>query len=1269
MNVQPLHDRIIVHRLAEGEQQSGGIIIPDTAKEKPQQGTVMAAGHGKAKDGAGRFGRCLRILACTAFLFACASTVEAVNVTAMWDTSTDPSVTGYLLSYGTQSGTYSTFIDVGNATSRQISLSSGQRYYFAVQAYNTDLVYSPYSAEVMTDLTVTAPSLTSLNPSSGAVGTPVTIAGANFGATQGTSTITFNGTAATPTSWNGTSISVPVPSTATTGPVVVTVGGLASNAVAFTVGTPPSITSRAPTSGPVATSVTITGINFGATKGTSTVTFNGTTGTPTTWAATSIVVPVPAGATTGNVVVTVGGLASNAVAFAVTLPAPWTAQDVGSPALAGSATAASGTFSITGAGVDIWDQRRVPLRVPAPRRGRRDRGPRRQPGEHECLGEGGRDDPRRPDGRRAQRPGLRERGHGPDLPAARQPRRPEYEYEQRGRRRGRPVLGPRGPQREYVQRLFVGHGHRVDLAGQHHRADDGTGLRRPGGDEPDPTVVTTGTFSNVTVTTTTTTPPSLTSLAPTSGAVGASVTVTGTNFGATKGTSTVTFNGTTATPTTWSATSIVVPVPAGATTGNVVVTVGGVASNGVAFTVLPTPSVTSLAPTSGAVGASVTITGTNFGATQGTSTVTFNGTAATPTTWSATSIVVPVPAGATTGNVVVTVGGLASNGVAFTVGTPPSVTSLAPTSGPVGASVTITGTNFGATKGTSTVTFNGTTGTPTTWAATSIVVPVPAGATTGNVVVTVGGLASNAVAFAVTLPAPWTAQDVGSPALAGSATATSGTFSVTGAGVDIWDSSDEFRFVYQPLDGDGEIVARVDSLLNTNDWAKAGVMIREDLTGGAPNAMAYVSAGVGMIFQRRISRDGPSTSTGGGVFAGAAPYWVRLVRSGDTFSGYTSATGTAWILMGSMTVPMTAQAYVGLAVTSHDPSVVTTGTFSNVTVTTTTTTPPSITSRAPTSGPVATPVTITGTNFGATKGTSTISFNGTTATPTTWAATSIVVPVPAGATTGNVVVTVGGVASNGMSFTVNRPPTLAAVANQTSAENATVSLQLVASDPDGDALTYSATGLPPSLTVNAATGLISGTVAPASAGVYSVTATASDASLATSQTFTWTVTPLSGTINIDLAPQDTYASLDSVNYATAATLNTYTWPANQVANAILMKFGLSQIPATATIQSATLYLNLVQVDSYTAEPAYTVALHEIINHNPDLTSATGSTYDGVHAWTANACCYSNVPLAQADISAARSTTAVDRTLGFKTWDATSTVQEWLTTPRPTSVSC
>src|SRR5437879_3403116 len=162
-------------------------------------------------------------------------------------------------------------------------------------------------------------------------------------------------------------------------------------------------------------------------------------------------------------------------------------------------------------------------------------------------------------------------------------------------------------------------------------------------------------------------PPSISNLSPTSGAVGASVTITGTNFGSTQGTSTVKFNGTIATITSWSATSIVASVPTGATTGNVVVTVSNKASNGVSFTVVPAPNITSLSATSGAEGASVTITGTNFGTSQGTSTVKFNGTTATPTSWNATTIGVAVPTGATTGNVVVIGSGVGREGASFQV--------------------------------------------------------------------------------------------------------------------------------------------------------------------------------------------------------------------------------------------------------------------------------------------------------------------------------------------------------------------------------------------------------------------------------------------------------------------------------------------------------------------------------------------------------------------------------------------------------------------------
>jgi len=98
-----------------------------------------------------------------------------------------------------------------------------------------------------------------------------------------------------------------------------------------------------------------------------------------------------------------------------------------------------------------------------------------------------------------------------------------------------------------------------------------------------------------------------------------------------------------------------------------VVTVGGLASNGVGFIVLQPPNITSVNPTVGIAGQSITINGSNFGAMQGSSTVTFNGAIATATSWSTTSIIATVPAAAMTGPVVVTVAGMASNGSTLTV--------------------------------------------------------------------------------------------------------------------------------------------------------------------------------------------------------------------------------------------------------------------------------------------------------------------------------------------------------------------------------------------------------------------------------------------------------------------------------------------------------------------------------------------------------------------------------------------------------------------------
>src|SRR4029077_16614954 len=95
---------------------------------------------------------------------------------------------------------------------------------------------------------------------------------------------------------------------------------------------------------------------------------------------------------------------------------------------------------------------------------------------------------------------------------------------------------------------------------------------------------------------------------------------------------------------------------------------------------------------------------------------------------------------------------------------------------------------------------------------------------------------------------------------------------------------------------------------------------------------------------------------------------------------------------------------------------------------------------------------------------------------------------------------------------VDRAPVISVIANQASAENAAISLTVTASDPDGDVVTYSATGLPPALAIDPATGVISGTLSYTSAGTHPVTVTASDGTLSVSQSFTWTVT------NVDRAP-------------------------------------------------------------------------------------------------------------------------------------------------------
>jgi regulation of enolase protein 1 (concanavalin A-like superfamily) len=180
------------------------------------------------------------------------------------------------------------------------------------------------------------------------------------------------------------------------------------------------------------------------------------------------------------------------------------------------------------------------------------------------------------------------------------------------------------------------------------------------------------------------------------------------------------------------------------------------------------------------------------------------------------------------------------------------------------------------------------------------------------------------------LPTGQQTNDIGSPALAGSTSYSSGTYTINAGGSDIWNTSDQFRYVYQPISGDVDIVARVNSVKNTYTWAKAGVMIRESLSANARNAMTLITAGTGSSFQWRLTAGAATDSFRG---TQTPPGWVRLVRTGTKFEGFTSTNGTTWTSLGSQTIAMSDNAYVGIAVTSHNTSALTTGVVDQLKIT------------------------------------------------------------------------------------------------------------------------------------------------------------------------------------------------------------------------------------------------------------------------------------------------------------------------------------------------
>jgi regulation of enolase protein 1 (concanavalin A-like superfamily) len=155
-------------------------------------------------------------------------------------------------------------------------------------------------------------------------------------------------------------------------------------------------------------------------------------------------------------------------------------------------------------------------------------------------------------------------------------------------------------------------------------------------------------------------------------------------------------------------------------------------------------------------------------------------------------------------------------------------------------------------------------------------------------------------------------------------------YALTSRGPDIWGVGDAFAYLWTSTAAVAEstIIARVYSVDNTHAWAKAGVMFRESLDPGSKHVFAMVTPGKGLSLQYRPETSGQSVSAA--TVAGIAPRWLKLQRSGNTFTASYSTDGMTFVQFGTATVLMAETATVGLATTSHNNSVEGTARYDNV---------------------------------------------------------------------------------------------------------------------------------------------------------------------------------------------------------------------------------------------------------------------------------------------------------------------------------------------------
>ena len=187
---------------------------------------------------------------------------------------------------------------------------------------------------------------------------------------------------------------------------------------------------------------------------------------------------------------------------------------------------------------------------------------------------------------------------------------------------------------------------------------------------------------------------------------------------------------------------------------------------------------------------------------------------------------------------------------------------------------------------------------------------------------------SNEVQILLASGSTLSSTDVGNPAAGSTTVVTPGKdYDIAGAGYDVWNARDEFRFASRSVTGNFDVKVRVESLTGGFDnWAAAGLMARDGLAENARNVFIKASRGNGERLSYRAATGGGSTALGNGTpqYPNA---WLRLTRVGNLFVGYDSTDGVTWREVGRVTLSLPATLQVGLAANSHQTGTLTTAKF------------------------------------------------------------------------------------------------------------------------------------------------------------------------------------------------------------------------------------------------------------------------------------------------------------------------------------------------------